>query len=259
MPAPEQMGKLPGAEVRECSDVYGFGRTCCFALFGTPQPGLKHWKQLSDDGLRELLDACIAEQPKERPADFGAVLEKLARSMRPPSPPPIGVGKPVPAPPLTPIALPLTPDEEEKIVWGTAERNGTAESYQNYIKRHPKGQHAKEARYLAAQLLRDRLLSDMENVPLRWRYLGVRTKSQSEADWLLTLTFEKQRRSVCSVSFLKAFVLLGLATVVVPLCAWYVAATSNNVPFHDIGAFSAAWGTVAAAPVLVGHLPCSWP
>src|SRR5205823_6338404 len=36
--APEQMGKLKGVPVGTYSDVYGFGKTCCFALFGTPQP-----------------------------------------------------------------------------------------------------------------------------------------------------------------------------------------------------------------------------
>ena len=34
--APEQMGKLKGIPVGPYSDVFGFGKTCCFALFGTP-------------------------------------------------------------------------------------------------------------------------------------------------------------------------------------------------------------------------------
>src|SRR5207302_2004291 len=41
--APEQLGRLPGVAVGPAADVYGFGRTCCFALFQTPQPLRKHW------------------------------------------------------------------------------------------------------------------------------------------------------------------------------------------------------------------------
>jgi serine/threonine protein kinase len=41
--APEQMGKLKGVAVGPSSDVYGFGKTCCFALFGTAQPTFQHW------------------------------------------------------------------------------------------------------------------------------------------------------------------------------------------------------------------------
>ena len=44
--APEQMGKLPGVEVGPPSDVYGFGKTCCYALFQTPLPVLKHWQSV---------------------------------------------------------------------------------------------------------------------------------------------------------------------------------------------------------------------
>src|SRR5262249_26257223 len=36
--APEQLGKLPGVAVGPRSDVFGFGKTCCVALFRTPQP-----------------------------------------------------------------------------------------------------------------------------------------------------------------------------------------------------------------------------
>ena len=35
--APEQLGQLDGA-VGPHSDVYGFGKTCYFALLGTPDP-----------------------------------------------------------------------------------------------------------------------------------------------------------------------------------------------------------------------------
>ena len=36
--APEQMGKTEGAKVGPYSDVYGFGKTCYYALLGTPEP-----------------------------------------------------------------------------------------------------------------------------------------------------------------------------------------------------------------------------
>jgi serine/threonine protein kinase len=75
--APEQMGKLPGVAVSPASDVYGFGKTCCFALFTTPTPGRRHWKQLDDEALCDLLDACLAEPPQDRPATFDQVLSCL--------------------------------------------------------------------------------------------------------------------------------------------------------------------------------------
>jgi uracil-DNA glycosylase family 4 len=76
--APEQMGKLPGSGVGPASDVYGFGKTCCYALFGTPQPLLRHWRSIPD-GLAELLESCLEDQPERRPHDFGAVLDHLDR------------------------------------------------------------------------------------------------------------------------------------------------------------------------------------
>jgi serine/threonine protein kinase len=76
--APEQMGKLPGVSVGPSSDVYGFGKTFCFALFRTPQPTFQHWQKLPRD-LADLLGRCISEAPKERPASFDAVLRELSR------------------------------------------------------------------------------------------------------------------------------------------------------------------------------------
>src|SRR5581483_5369088 len=74
--APEQMGKLKGVPVGPYSDVYGFGKTCCFALFGTAQPTYHHWQKLPRH-LADLLGRCLAEQPRERPQDFAAVLREL--------------------------------------------------------------------------------------------------------------------------------------------------------------------------------------
>jgi serine/threonine protein kinase len=80
--APEQMGKLKGVAVGPYSDVYGFGKTCCFALFGTPQPTFQHWQQLPRE-LADLLGRCLAEQPSQRPHDFTAVLAELDRLLAP--------------------------------------------------------------------------------------------------------------------------------------------------------------------------------
>jgi|GEM_PF-2792142 len=74
--APEQMGQLGDTPVGPQADVYGFARTCCFALFGTPQPTLKHWQSIPKP-LAELLDRCLSENPKQRPSGFNAVLEQL--------------------------------------------------------------------------------------------------------------------------------------------------------------------------------------
>src|SRR5262249_60588409 len=80
--APEQMGKLPGVAVSPASDVYGFAKTCCYALFKTPQPTFQHWQQLPQP-LAELLGRCLAEHPKDRPAPFGPVLGWLTRLRAP--------------------------------------------------------------------------------------------------------------------------------------------------------------------------------
>lgn len=74
--APEQMGRLSGVAVGPYSDVYGLARTCCFALFGTAQPTFQHWQKIPAP-LAELLGRCLAESPRERPADCQALLRDL--------------------------------------------------------------------------------------------------------------------------------------------------------------------------------------
>jgi DNA polymerase len=94
--APEQMGKLSGVAVGPRSDVYGFARTMCFALFQTPQPLMRHWRSLPP-ALAELLEACLEEDPKQRPPDFAAVLQVLDRIA--------GVSAPASAGPSPPTSL----------------------------------------------------------------------------------------------------------------------------------------------------------
>jgi serine/threonine protein kinase len=78
--APEQMGKLSKQLIGPCSDIYGFARTCCYALFGTPNPGPRQWKQLGDERISDLLADCLAEQPAERPSSLDAILLSLSGS-----------------------------------------------------------------------------------------------------------------------------------------------------------------------------------
>ncbi len=80
--APEQMGKLVGVSVSPASDVYGFARTCCYALFQTPQPLPRHWRSVPDQ-LAELLETCLEERPEQRPQDFAAVLAQLGSAPAP--------------------------------------------------------------------------------------------------------------------------------------------------------------------------------
>lgn len=77
--APEQMGWLAGVPVGPYSDVYGWGKTVCYALFKTPTPGSRHFKAKDvPDTLRELLEACVDDEPPHRPQTFADVLRRLA-------------------------------------------------------------------------------------------------------------------------------------------------------------------------------------
>jgi serine/threonine protein kinase len=81
--APEQLGRHPGVAAGPPADIYGFAKTCCFALFQTTQPLMKHWRSLPP-ALAELLEDCLGEKPADRPADFTAVLQRLAALRRGP-------------------------------------------------------------------------------------------------------------------------------------------------------------------------------
>jgi DNA polymerase len=97
--APEQMGKLTGVPVGPPTDVYAFGKTCCYALFRTAQPLLKHWRSIPAE-LAELLESCLEEDPRQRPQDFGVILERLTALAAPAQPAP-QVPAPAPAAALT--------------------------------------------------------------------------------------------------------------------------------------------------------------
>jgi serine/threonine protein kinase len=82
--APEQMGRVPGVHVGVPADVFGFARTCCFALFQTPNPRSRHWQEKKvPQPLQQLLETCLEEAPERRPRDFGTVLEQLHQALAP--------------------------------------------------------------------------------------------------------------------------------------------------------------------------------
>lgn len=124
---------------------------------GTPQPGRKHW-QSAPEQFANLLSDCQSEQPRDRPADFTAVLRDLNALA-----------------PAAPSSLPQT-------AWETACRQDTAESYEGYLSTFPGGAHAEEARRRAATELRGRLRNDWSNKQLRARYLAVRTPAWRHRD-----------------------------------------------------------------------------
>ncbi len=99
--APEQLGELPGVAVGPCSDVYAFGRTCYFALLGTPEPDDGEKEQLPEP-WRRLLSRCTARLPARRPAGFAEVLQELDRMISPAQPHPKPVEPPRPARPQRP-------------------------------------------------------------------------------------------------------------------------------------------------------------
>ncbi len=120
--APEQMGRLPGFQIGPYSDVYGYAKTICFALFKTPQPTFQHWQKLRPE-LAELLGQCLSEDPKERPGNFSQVLEKLGTlhkkwvetvEVEPIPTEVLPVAQPIAPPNLPPPLPPQTPYPERR-------------------------------------------------------------------------------------------------------------------------------------------------
>ncbi len=72
---PEQMGKRKD-KVAPYSDIFAFGKTCCFALFGTLEVKKRHWRQISEE-LSDLLEQCTEEDPNDRPQNFQEILTVL--------------------------------------------------------------------------------------------------------------------------------------------------------------------------------------
>jgi len=82
--APEQMGKLPGVRVGVPADIYGFAKTCCYALFQTANPRTRHWQEKKVPApLQQLLERCLEESPQQRPRNFATVVEQLHEALIP--------------------------------------------------------------------------------------------------------------------------------------------------------------------------------
>jgi serine/threonine protein kinase len=79
--APEQMGRFPEIAVDKYSDVFGFGKTCYFALFQTPDPDDVE-KDTLPEPWKKFLSACTAQKLAHRLPDFGAVLARLPELAR---------------------------------------------------------------------------------------------------------------------------------------------------------------------------------
>lgn len=76
--APEEIGWIEGVPVAAYSDVYSFGKTCYFALLGTPEPDDEE-KETLPPAWRKLLGACTARSVARRLPNFKTVLERLAK------------------------------------------------------------------------------------------------------------------------------------------------------------------------------------
>jgi hypothetical protein len=70
---PEQRGELKGVPPGPYSDVYAFGKLCCYALFKTTEPTRRQWAGIPEE-LAEVLDRCVEHDLEHRHADFGPVL-----------------------------------------------------------------------------------------------------------------------------------------------------------------------------------------
>ncbi len=76
--APEQMGDQENVAVGAYSDVYGFGKTCYFALLRTPEPDDEE-KEGLPESWRKLLSGCTRRKVDKRLQEFAAVLAVLAQ------------------------------------------------------------------------------------------------------------------------------------------------------------------------------------
>ena len=73
---PEQMGKLKDVKPGPYSDVYAFGKMCCFAMFKTTEPKNRHWSVIPKE-LHEMLEGCTEQELQHRLPSFDSVLKVL--------------------------------------------------------------------------------------------------------------------------------------------------------------------------------------
>jgi tetratricopeptide (TPR) repeat protein len=74
--APEQFSRQPGVKPGTYSDIYSFGKLCCFALFGTTEPKGRQWSTIPNE-LAEVLDRCTESGLEHRHLGFEPVLRVL--------------------------------------------------------------------------------------------------------------------------------------------------------------------------------------
>jgi formylglycine-generating enzyme required for sulfatase activity/tRNA A-37 threonylcarbamoyl transferase component Bud32 len=77
---PEQMGEMKGVKPGPYSDVYSFGKMCCYAMFKTTEPKDRHWKAVPESirtDLKEMMDQCREEELVHRLPSFEPVLKVL--------------------------------------------------------------------------------------------------------------------------------------------------------------------------------------
>jgi TPR repeat protein len=132
--APEQIGKRDDA-VGAYSDVFGFGKTLCYALFQTPNPGPRHWLNLKQPHLVDLLGACLEEKPAGRPPSFSAVLERLGTAPVVQLPAVVPVAQPR-QPRTKPPPLPASLPADDVVVLQVADVSGDFADYQAAVKKH---------------------------------------------------------------------------------------------------------------------------
>jgi formylglycine-generating enzyme required for sulfatase activity/tRNA A-37 threonylcarbamoyl transferase component Bud32 len=73
---PEQLGELDGVKAGPYSDVYAFGKLCCYALFRTTEPKRRQWATIPNE-LAEVLERCTEQELTHRHPSFEPVLQAL--------------------------------------------------------------------------------------------------------------------------------------------------------------------------------------
>jgi Protein kinase domain/NPCBM/NEW2 domain len=78
---PEQLGKLRSNTIGPASDIFGLAKSCCCALFQTPNATRRHWEAIPKV-FAELLQHCLEKLPGDRPNSMKNVQDRLQRIER---------------------------------------------------------------------------------------------------------------------------------------------------------------------------------
>jgi hypothetical protein len=232
---PEQMGEMKGVQPGPYSDVYAFGKLCCYALFKSTEPKNRHWAAISKD-LHEMLERCTEEELEHRLSSFEPVL-KVLENLKPTQAQRNSVQNESVAQPqlerkrgeqeeATRIPHASVGDNltaashaglADKQAWLVVQQQQTLAAYEQYIDTYPQGIHVKEARESVCGILRKVLAHDLCSVRKRKRYLAIRT-----GDYEI-----KDGNSLPASWYLLFATLVGLLTGLVVSCisiwigSWY--------------------------------------